>query len=260
MSEPQYVKTSAEEAVTTIVINHPPANVLSTPVMTELNAAIDALGQDNEVKAAIITGAGSFFVAGADVREIAGLPSAKEAEEAALLGQSVFNKIEALPIPMIAVVNGMCLGGGNEMILSCHIRMASERARFAQPEINLGIIPGFGGSQRLARLVGNSQALEVCLTGDMLSAKAALEIGLVGKVVADSDLLRQAQGLAKKIASKSRPAIVAIVQAIREGTKLALPEALALEAKLFGEISQTEDMKEGMRAFLEKRRPNFKDR
>ncbi|MBI4313659.1 MAG: enoyl-CoA hydratase/isomerase family protein [Candidatus Omnitrophica bacterium] len=259
MPEAQYVTISVEEAVATVTVNNPPANLLSTPVMTELSAALDKLSADKKLKTAVIAGAGAFFIAGADIKEIAFLKGAADGEKATALGQGVFNKISSMPYPVIAAINGLCLGGGMELALSCHMRIASDRARFAQPEINLGIIPGFGGTQRLPRLVGVSRALEICLTGDMITAQTAYAIGLVNKVVPDGEVLKQAQGLAKKIASKGRVAATAIVEAIREGVNKPLPEGLALESKLFGKVCETQDMKEGLKAFLEKRQPKFQD-
>ena len=165
-----------------------------------------------------------------------------------------------MPVPVIAAITGHCLGGGTELALACHLRIIGERVRIAQPEINLGIIPGFGGTQRLPRLVGTARALEICLTGDLITGTVAQQIGLVNRAVRDGEVLRQAQGLAKKIASKGRVATAAILRAIREGTTLPLAEGLALESKLFGTVCETQDMREGVRAFLEKRQPKFQDR
>jgi len=161
---------------------------------------------------------------------------------------------------VIAAINGMCLGGGLELAISCHMRVASERARMGLPEINLGIIPGFGGTQRLTRLLGTAKAMELILTGDMVTAPEAKELGLVNKVVPDGEVLKQAQGLAKKIALKGQVAVRLALQAIREGSGKSLPEGLALESKLFGQVCMTQDMKEGLKAFIEKRQPKFQDK
>lgn len=260
MSDTSLVAVSTDGHVATLVINNPPANLLSMAVMTELNAALERLSQETAVKAVVVTGAGSFFVAGADIKEIAALGSASDGERAARLGQGVFEKIAGLPVPVIAAINGICLGGGTELALACHLRIASERARLALPEVTLGIMPGFGGTQRLPRLVGPARALEIILTGEMIPAAAAQVIGLVNKVVPDAELLTQSQGLAKKIAAKSRPALVAILRAVRDGLSLPLADGLALESKLFGTLCDGHDMHEGLRAFLEKRQPQFKDR
>jgi len=258
MSERQFIKMSVEEGVAVITIDRPPVNALNTQSMGELAAAIDEAAGDADVKVVVITGAGSYaFVAGADVGEIAKISSADEATALAKKGQAVLDKIEALKKPVIAAINSVCLGGGNELAMACHIRIASDRARFGQPEINLGIIPGFGGTQRLARLCGPAKARELVLTGDMINAQEAQRIGLVNKVVPDGEVLKQAKGMAKKIASKGAVAVRLAQQAIGEGLKGSLAEGLAKEAELFGEVAKTEDMKEGVKAFLEKRQPKF---
>ena len=198
MPDYQYISLTVENGIATLTISNPPANLLSRAVLTEIASAVDELAKNPAARALIITGAGTFFVVGADIKEIAGLTGAAQGQEAATLGQAVFDKLEALSIPTIAAINGHCLGGGNEMAMSCSMRIASDRARFGQPEINLGIMPGFGGTQRLARLVGKAKALELNLTGDMLNAQTAYEIGLVNKVVPEAEVLKQALGLAKK--------------------------------------------------------------
>ncbi len=260
MADYQYLDVTIEHKVCTLTISNPPANLLSKGVLTEISGFLDQVAKDPNVKVLILTGAGTFFVVGADIKEISELSSAAAGQEAARLGQQVFNKLEQLPIPTIAAINGHCLGGGNEMVMACSIRIANERSRIGQPEINLGIMPGFGGTQRLARLVGKSKALELNLTGDMITAKAAEAIGLVNKAVPEEEVLKQAKGLAKKIASKSRPAIERILRVTREGLATSLEEGLKLEATLFGELCEMHDMKEGLAAFLEKRQPRFEDR
>ncbi len=260
MPDYQYLGVTMEEKVCLLTISNPPANLLSKGVLTEISGFLDGVAKDPNVKVLILTGAGTFFVVGADIKEISELSGAAAGQEAATLGQKVFNKLERLPIPTIAAINGHCLGGGNEMVMACTIRIANERSRIGQPEINLGIMPGFGGTQRLARIVGKSKALELNLTGDMINGKTAEAIGLVNKAVPEEEVLKQAKGLAKKIASKSRPAIERILRATREGLAGSLEEGLALEAKFFGELCELHDMKEGLTAFLEKRPPKFEDR
>lgn len=258
---PQLIKISREDSIGVITIDNPPVNVLTSQVMNEFHEAVEAMMADGGVKVIIVTGAGpNVFVAGADVKEIGQIGSSKGAEALALKGQAVINKIENAKKPFIAAINGVCLGGGNELAMACHIRVASDRAKFGQPEILLGIIPGFGGTQRLLRLCGPARAREVILTGDNITAQEAWRIGLVNKVVPDGEVLKQSIGLAKKIAAKSRCAIELIQEAITEGAKLPLAEALELEARLFGKVCETEDKKEGVRAFLEKRQPKFQDR
>ena len=260
MADYQYLGVSVEEKVCTLTISNPPANLLSKAVLSEINGFLDGLAKDPSVKVLILTGAGTFFIVGADIKEIAGLKGQAEGTEASSLGQMVIGKLEKLPIPTIAAINGHCLGGGNELVMACTIRIANERARFGQPEISLGILPGFGGTQRLPRLIGLSKALELMLTGDMINAKAAEAMGLISRALPEADLMKQAIGLAKKIAGKSRPAIERILRLAREGLSMPLDQALKLEAQLFGELCATEDMKEGLKAFLEKRQPKFQDR
>ena len=261
MPERQFIKIKIEDRVALVTIDRPPVNALNSQTMSELAAAFTELGQNSEVKVLVLTGGGSYaFVAGADIKEIDQLKSPEEAEAIAKKGQAVLDQIEQLEKPVIAAINSVCLGGGNELAMACHLRIASDRARFGQPEINLGIIPGFGGTRRLARLVGPSKARELILTGDVISAQEALRIGLVDRLVPDGELLRQAVGLAKKIASKGAIAIKLSLQAIREGLALPLGGGLAREAALFAQAVKTDDMREGVRAFLEKRQPGFKDK
>lgn len=247
-------------AVATLVINRPPANTLTPELLAELAAVVRQVAQDDAVKVVVLTGTGRFFIAGADIRLLASISSSREGETIALQGQAILNQIEALEKPVIAAINGICLGGGLELAMCCHIRLAAEGSRLGQPEINLGIMPGFGGTQRLPRIVGQSKALELILTGDPISAQEAKAIGLVSQVVAPEDLLRQAQGMARNIASKAQMALRASLRAIRQGVDASLSDGLALEARLFGELCDTDDKREGVAAFLEKRQPRFVDR
>ncbi|BFU92890.1 MAG: putative enoyl-CoA hydratase [Nitrospira sp.] len=249
-----------EEGVALVTLNHPPVNALTPELLTELNVTFDSLAKDEAVKAVVLTGAGRFFVAGADIRVLASIPSSVEGQEMARHGQAILSKIENCEKPVIAAINGSCLGGGLELAMCCHIRLAAEGARLGQPEINLGIMPGFGGTQRLPRLIGQSKALELILTGEPLSAREAMNLGLVSQVTPLDDLLRQAQGLARTMAAKSQVALRASLRAIRQGSELNLSNGLDLEARLFGTLCDTEDRKEGTAAFLEKRQPRFKNR
>jgi enoyl-CoA hydratase/carnithine racemase len=251
---------TVENFVATVTINHPPANTLTPELLAELDNVFGLLAQDDTVKAVVLTGTGRFFIAGADIRVLASIPSSREGEAIALQGQAILNKIEALEKPVIAAINGVCLGGGLELAMCCHIRLAAEGARLGQPEINLGIMPGFGGTQRLPRIIGQSKATELILTGDPISAQEAKALGLVSQVVPPEDLLHQAQGVARKIVSKGQVALRASLQAIRKGIELDLRDGLALEAHLFGGLCDTEDKREGLAAFLEKRQPRFMDR
>ncbi len=257
----KFIKLKVEEGVAIITIDRPPVNALSTETMTEINTVLESCEKDSQVKVLVVTGGGSFaFVAGADVKEINTINSEAEGARLAADGQKIINRIENSKKPVIAAINAVCLGGGNELALACHIRVCSDRAKFGQPEINLGIIPGFGGTQRLARLCGIARARELCLTGDIITAQEAFRIGLVNKVVPDSEVLKQALGIAKKIASKGQIAVQLIQEAIWGGFEKPLKEALELEAKLFGKACATDDKKEGVKAFLEKRQPKFSDK
>lgn len=262
MAEREFIRLKIEDRVALVTIDRPPVNALNFKAMEELAEAFKELGKNPEVKAIVLTGEGKnqTFIAGADLKEMAQIKSLSEAEALARKGQAILNQMEQMTKPVIAAINSICVGGGNELAMACHIRITSDRARFGQPEISLGIIPGFGGTQRLPRLVGPSKARELILTGDTITAQEALRIGLVDRVVPDGELLRQALGLAKKIASKSAVAIAYALEAIREGLGKSLEEGLAFEAKLFGKIAETEDMREGVKAFLEKRQPKFQDR
>ncbi|MBI3271977.1 MAG: enoyl-CoA hydratase/isomerase family protein [Planctomycetes bacterium] len=215
---------------------------------------------DPNVRGIILTGEGMMFCAGADLKEIMKIQNANQALEVVRKGHEFCLEIEAMKLPVIAAINGPCLGGGNELAMACHIRVASDKARFGQPEINFGLIPGLGGSQRLPRLVGRAKALELLLTGDMLSAQEAKALGLVNQVVPEQMLLKTATGIAKKIAAKGKVAVGAILDAVNRGMAVPIKDALAIESELFGKICETEDMKEGVSAFVEKRQPKFKDR
>ncbi|MDR4460160.1 MAG: enoyl-CoA hydratase-related protein [Nitrospirales bacterium] len=256
---PTWLTQRVRDSVATVTINHPPANVLTFQGLIELESTVDNLTNNNQIKVVIITGAGRFFMAGADIRMLAEINSTEKGREMAQKGQGVFNKIEASRKPFIAALNGPCLGGGLELALCCHIRVAAEGIHLGQPEINLGIIPGFGGTQRLQRLIGKSKATALILTGDPISSQEAKTLGLVSQVFPPDDLLPQATELARQIASKGQLAVQAALQALQQGSELRLRDALRLEANLFGDLCESSDKQEGMAAFLEKRQPRFKD-
>ena len=256
----QFITSQIEDGVATLTINNPPANTLSLAVMTELEAAIKTLLADAAVKAVILTGAGNMFIAGAEIREIAGIDSAAKGRSVTAKGQAILNMIEQAPKPVIAAINGLfCLGGGLELAMACHMRVASERVRMGLPEIDLGIMPGFGGTQRLPRIVGASKATELILTGDKITGTEAKAIGLVNKVVPEADVLKEAKGLAKKIASKGQVAVRSALTAIGHGLA-PMTAGLQKESELFGGLCETADMKEGIKAFVEKRRPKWSDK
>ena len=261
MPDFKFINFSSENKIAIIAINNPPANALSSKVMEELDDSVDAVLKDDDIKVAIITGTGGvIFVAGADIKEIANIENAAKGQELTAKGQAVLNKIEQSEKPFIAAINGLTLGGGCELAMACHIRIASDMTKFGQPEINLGIIPGFGGTQRLPRLVGSGKAAEIILTGDMVTAKEAHRIGLVDKIVPPDDVLKQAKGIARRITSKGKLAIAAALKSMNRGLKTSLEEGLRIESEIFGKVCETEDKKEGVSAFLEKRQPKFKDK
>ena len=264
MADRQNIRYTIEERVATVVIDHPPANALNKQTLTELDGALDELLANSEVKVVIITGGGQMaFVAGADIGEINDLVKSGNAAGAQAMiemGQAVYNKIEQSPKPIIAAINGFCLGGGLEMAMACHIRIAGDRARLGQPEINLGIIPGWGGTQRLPRLVSKGKAIEIILTGDQITAQEAKALGLINIVVPGDAVMRQATGLARKLAAKSAVAVAAALAAITGGVGLPLLDGLTQEREQFVKLAGSEDTREGVRAFLEQRPPQFKDR
>jgi enoyl-CoA hydratase len=245
-------------AVGVITVNRPKVlNALNTATLTDLQAALTTVEEDDTIRAVILTGAGEkAFVAGADINELAVLTSV-EGKEHARRGQAIFDRIECLGKPVIAAVNGFALGGGCELAMACTIRLAADTARLGQPEINLGIIPGYGGSQRLARLVGRGRALEILLSGEMVTASRAYEIGLVNRVVPAAELMAEARSLAQTLASKAPIAARYILEAVNHGLEMPLPDGQFLEASLFGAIASTDDSKEGTRAFLEKRKAQW---
>ena len=264
MAGGELIKVKTDEAVAVVTISRPPenkVNVLTAQVMRELDQTMDELAKDSVVKVVLITGEGPYtFVAGADIKEIAKIETSSEAVEVVRKGQAVFNKIERTAKPVICAINAVCVGGGLELAMACHMRVASDRAKLGQPEVLLGIIPGFGGTQRLSRICGPAKAMELLMTGDQISAKEALEIGLVNQIYPDGRLLKEAVGLAKKIAARPQTAIRLIQRAVLEGSEKSLEEGLKLEAELFGKVCETQDKHEGVRAFLEKRQAKFQDR
>ena len=252
------VESKVEDHVATITLNRPDAlNALSSSLLDELDAAVSRIAEETDVHGVIVTGAGRAFVAGADIDEIQALDRASGIIFARH-GQGVFTRIERLTVPVIAAVNGFALGGGCELAMACHLRIASTKARFGQPEVRLGILPGFGGTQRLPRIVGRGIATELTLSGRMVNADEALRIGLVNEVVEPDNLLARARELLATILANGPEAVAASLVAIREGLDVSLDEGLALEAKLFAECCDSDEMKEGTRAFLDKRDPRFR--
>ncbi len=242
-----------------VTVNRPDKlNALNMATMEELRAAFHSLKQDNEVRVVIFTGAGEkAFIAGADINELA-KNNPVEAKEYTHRGQNVLNLIENCGKPVIACINGYALGGGCEIAMACTMRLASENAKLGQPEVKLGIIPGYGGTQRLPRLVGKGLAMQLVLAGEQITAQEALRIGLVNEVVPQGELIPRAEAIAKKIIANAPLAVQYAMEAVNRGMEMTLPEGLFLEATLFAVCCATEDKKEGTTAFLEKRAAQFK--
>jgi enoyl-CoA hydratase len=248
---------STADRIATITVNRPDKlNALNDRVIEELGDAIDAARTDSDVGGVILTGAGRAFVAGADIAQLEG-HGAIPAKALAQRGQDVFRRFETSPKPTIAAINGFALGGGCELAMACHIRIASETAKFGQPEVKLGLLPGYGGTQRLPRLVGKGRALQLLLTGEMVDAQEAFRIGLVNRVVPAAELLPAATAMLQTILTNGPLALAHVIEAVNAGYDLPLSDALTLEATSFGLLAATGDKREGTRAFLEKRAAHF---
>lgn len=248
-----------KDKIAKITVNRPEAlNALNWQTMQEIHDGFAKAKDDNQISGVIITGAGEkSFVAGADIKELA-TKDPVGAKEFSVASQEILHCIEHFPKPVIAAVNGFCLGGGCELAMACHMRVASENAKFGQPEVNLGLIPGNGGTQRLPRLVGKGRALELVLTGNMIDAQEAFRIGLVNKVTSPEELISTSEKILETIMTKGPVAVKLALEAVNHGMELSLDEGVQLEANLFGLCFSTEDMKEGTQAFIEKRKAEFK--
>ena len=258
----EYTKLIIEkqEDICIVKINNPQAmNALNSTVLSELDCAFSQIESDQTIKVVILTGEGRAFVAGADISQMSTMSSA-EGKAFGEQGAAVFRKIEQLKVPVIAAVNGFALGGGCELAMACDIRIASAKAKFGQPEVGLGITPGFSGTQRLPRLVGMGVAKELIYTADIIGADEAYRIGLVNKVAEPEALMDQAIEMAKKIASKAPIAVRYSKEAINRGCQVDIDTAIAIEANLFGLCFASEDQKEGMSSFLNKKAPEFKNK
>ena len=252
------LRIERDGAVAILTVNRPKVlNALNTQTLDELRRAILELKHDEAVRAVILTGAGEkSFVAGADINELA-TQTPTGGREHAVRGQHVLDLIEQMGKPVIAAINGYALGGGCELAMACTIRIAADTARLGQPEINLGLIPGYAGTQRLARIVGKGRALDLLLTGDQIGAPEALRLGLVNRVVPAAELMTEAKKLAASLAAKAPVAIRYILEAVNKGVEMPFAQAQIFEATLFGLVASTKDMREGTAAFLEKRKPEF---
>lgn len=259
MADLQYIRVERDGDVAIVIIDRQDKlNALNAEVVREIGEAFASLRDDDEVRGVILTGAGQkAFVAGADIAELSTMDSVAGVR-VSRDGQDVFRDIERFPKPVLAAVGGYSLGGGCELALACHMRIASDRARFGLPEVSLGIIPGYGGTIRLARLIGLGRAIELTLTGDMLDAERAHAIGLVSAVVPADDLMDEAKTFIRKVTKNGPLAVRMVLESIYHGLDTATADALDYESSLFGLLASTEDMHEGMGAFLEKRKPDFK--
>ena len=260
MSEsPLLIETT--DAVRTITVNRPDKlNALNSATLDALHEAFDAAAADADVRVVVLTGAGEkAFVAGADISEMNGLTPV-EGRDFSLRGQRMMRRVEKMPKPVIAAVNGFALGGGLELAMCCHLRIAGDNAKVGQPEINLGLIPGFGGSQRLLRLAGRAATLELCLTGAPIGAERARELGIVNRVVPAAELQAETLKLASQLANAAPLALRAMLDCVNIGGECGIEEGLEYESAQFGLVFSTDDMREGTTAFLEKRKPAFKGR
>jgi enoyl-CoA hydratase/carnithine racemase len=250
-----------KDSIAYVTLNRPKVlNALNKKTWADLRTAFEAARDDASVRGVILTGAGDkAFIAGADISELANV-SAVEAEESSTFGQEVLNLVENLGKPVIAAINGFALGGGCETAMACTIRVASEHAKFGQPEVKLGLIPGGGGTQRMPRLVGKGRALQIILSGEIISAPEAYRIGLVNEVVPAADLITRAEAILKQIFSNAPIAVRYSLEAVNKGLETSVAEGLSLEASLFGLCAGTEDKREGTQAFLQKRAPQFQGR
>jgi len=250
--------SSDHGAVRVLTVNRPDKlNALNAATLDALHEAFTAAAADSAVRAVVLTGAGpKAFVAGADIAEMAALTPV-QGRDFALRGQRMMRTVETLPKPVLAMVNGFALGGGLELAMCCHLRIASDTARVGQPEVNLGLIPGFGGSQRLLRLAGRAATLELCLSGAPIDAGRALQLGIVNRVVPAAELETQTMALAQQLASAAPLALRGVLDCVNYGGECAIGEGLAYEAAQFGLMFATDDMREGTVAFLERRKPNF---
>jgi enoyl-CoA hydratase len=255
----EFLKLDIADRIATITLNRPDKlNALNDATMVELGRVVEQVRWDAAVAGVIVTGAGRAFVAGADISELRA-KSATEAHALARRGQEVFRRLETSPKPVIAAINGFALGGGCELAMACHVRVASESAKFGQPEVKLGAIPGYGGTQRLTRLVGRGRALQLLLTGEMIDAAEAHRLGLVNRIVpATESVVDAARTMLQHMLANAPLALAQCIDVVNRGADIPLDEALALEAAAFGLLAATEDMRQGTAAFLEKRTPTFR--
>ena len=254
----EFLTLTVDDRIATLTVNRPDKlNALNDATMAELGRAIEEVRSRDDVAGLIVTGAGRAFVAGADISELSSQTPAI-AKARAQNGQAVFRRFETSPKPVIAAVNGFALGGGCELALACHIRIASDKAKFGQPEVKLGTCPGYGGTQRLARLIGKGRAIQLLTTAEMVDANEAYRLGIANKVVAADELMQTAVEMMRSILANGPLAVALCIEAVDRGLEMSLDDAMVLEANHFAMLAATEDMTEGMKAFLEKRTPEFR--
>lgn len=252
---------SVNDGVAVMMVDNPPVNALSGPVLADIRESVENALADDAVRVVVFTGAGGkAFIAGADIKEFGVLVNKQAGSDFLKFGQEITHLIESADKPFIAAINGFCLGGGMEFAMACHIRLADEEAQIGLPEIKLGIIPGYGGTQRTPRFIGKGRALELILSGNFLNGRQAAEYGIVNRVVQAGMVLEEAVQLAQTIAAKSRMNIRAAIRAVNQGLGMSLQDGMKLERDLFGELCESEDKNEGVAAFLEKRPARFSDR
>lgn len=254
----EYLKWSSADNIATITLQRPPANALSSGVLRELSAVLDEIEPDSDIRVVVIHGEGRFFSAGADIKEFTTVTSSEGFANLGKYGQDLFDRMEKFPKPIIAAIHGAALGGGLELAMACHIRLVSETAKLGLPELQLGLIPGFAGTQRLPKYVGTARAAEMLFTSEPITGVEAVQYGLANHAYQETEVLEQAHKLAAKIAKKSPGSIRAAIQLLNYAKTAEFYEGMKKEAELFGEVFVSADAKEGIQAFLEKRQPHFK--
>jgi enoyl-CoA hydratase len=260
LSKYQYFLVKQEDRIATITINHPPANALSSPLLRELSAVFDELENNDTVKVIVLHGQGRFFAAGADIKEFTTVETGADFASLSEYGQKLFDRIERFTKPVIAAIHGAALGGGLELAMACHIRLVSETTKLGLPELQLGLIPGFAGSQRLPRYVGVAKAAEMMLTSEPISGNTAVTLGLANHAYPEEELMEKAYQLAAKLTKKSAVSMKLAIELLSYVNNHSYEEGVKKEAELFGIAFDSEDGQEGIKAFIEKRAPQFKDK
>jgi enoyl-CoA hydratase len=260
MSDWQFISTKVENRIGTITMNKPPANALSQSMIHEIGEAMESFLEDSGVRVVLLHGEGKFFAAGADIKEFTGIKHGNEFADLAREGQRIFRQIETSSKPVIAAIHGAALGGGLELAMACHIRIACEKTKLGLPELQLGLVPGFAGTQRLPKLVGKSKALEMLLTAEPLSATEAEKHGLINRSVSEGTHLEEAEKLAEAVRYKGKQTVQYIVELLQHAETDPIERGQEKEAVRFGDAFESSDAKEGINAFLEKRKPEFQDK